>query len=475
MLNKSLLKKHAGHFQTLLVAADALLTGAVFAFLLAAPGMLDPAADVGRAQLVRLVALGLIVSLLWPASLHEFGLYESQRRRPLEEIIRRLLLAATVPAAFLVGANWAMGTPVVLAFSLYCSGAQTLVVVGLRAAIFVGLRGIRRQGGNYRSLLIVGTGPRAVRALESVEQHPEWGLRVVGFVDDSDVPVDPRIPSGQIHKFINFPNLVREVVIDEVIVACPRSMLDQILPVVGVCAQVGVPVTLLSDLFGDVLPPPRVTHFNSLTALSFAPVHHSRSKLLIKRAMDVVGAACALALVSPVIGVAALFIRRTSPGPVIYRQIRCGRNGRPFEMLKLRTMIPDADKHREALEEQNEMDGPVFKITDDPRVTPVGRVLRRWSIDELPQLWNVLKGDMSLVGPRPPIPDEVNQYATAERRRLSMRPGITCLWQVNGRNAIGFADWVKLDVDYIDNWSLGLDIGILAKTVPAVLKKTGAS
>jgi len=144
-------------------------------------------------------------------------------------------------------------------------------------------------------------------------------------------------------------------------------------------------------------------------------------------------------------------------------------------MLKLRTMIPDADKHREALEAQNEMDGPVFKMTDDPRVTPVGRVLRRWSIDELPQLWNVLKGDMSLVGPRPPIPDEVNQYATAERRRLSMRPGITCLWQVNGRNAIGFADWVKLDLEYIDNWSLVLDLKILVKTLPAVLKRTGAS
>jgi len=144
-------------------------------------------------------------------------------------------------------------------------------------------------------------------------------------------------------------------------------------------------------------------------------------------------------------------------------------------MLKLRTMSVDAEQRKEELAALNEMDGPVFKMQDDPRVTPVGRVLRRWSIDELPQLWNVLKGDMSLVGPRPPIPDEVRQYATSERRRLSMRPGITCLWQVNGRNAIGFADWVKLDVEYIDNWSLSLDLEILAKTVPAVLNKTGAS
>jgi exopolysaccharide biosynthesis polyprenyl glycosylphosphotransferase len=475
MLNKSLLKKHAGHFQTLLVAADALLTAAVFAVLLVAPGTIEPTADLGTGQIVRLAAVGILVSLLWPVSLHEFELYESQRRRPLGEIIRRLMLAATVPAVFLVGANWAIGAPVALSFSLYCSGGQALVVVCLRLVIFLGLRGIRRQGHNYRNLLIVGSGARAVRALESIEQHPEWGLRVVGFVDDSDVPVDPRIPFEQIHKFINFPNLVRDVVIDEVIVACPRSMLDQILPVVGVCAQVGVPITLLSDLFGDVLPPPRVTRFNSLTALSFAPVYHSRSKLAIKRLMDVIGAGCALALVAPVIGLAALIIRRTSPGPAIFRNIRCGRNGRPFEMLKLRTMSVDAEQRKEQLAALNEMDGPVFKMQDDPRVTPVGRVLRRWSIDELPQLWNVLKGDMSLVGPRPPIPDEVHQYETSERRRLSMRPGITCLWQVNGRNAIGFADWVKLDVEYIDNWSLGLDLEILAKTVPAVLKKTGAS
>ena len=458
-----------------MVGADALLTAAVYAVLLVTPGMLKPAADAGDVEIAQLLALGFFASLLWLATLHEFGFYESQRRRPLREILGRLILAAAIPAGLLVGAVWVMRPPVAVFFPLYCAVGQTLTIVGLRLVIFLGLRGIRRQGGNSRNLLIVGSGPRAVRALESVEHHPEWGMRVVGFIDDSDVPVDPRIPTKQIHKFINFPDLVRHQVIDEVIVACPRSMLEQILPVVGVCAQVGVPITLLSDLFGDVLPPPRVTRFNSLTALSFEPVHHSRSKLAIKRLIDVVGAACLLALFAPVIGVAALIIRRTSPGSPIYRHTRCGRNGRPFEMLKLRTMSVDAEDLKEDLAALNEMDGPVFKIYDDPRVTPVGRVLRRWSIDELPQLWNVFRGDMSLVGPRPPIPDEVDQYATSERRRLSMRPGITCLWQVNGRNAIGFADWVKLDVEYIDNWSLILDLEILAKTLPAVIKKTGAS
>ncbi len=186
-----------------------------------------------------------------------------------------------------------------------------------------------------------------------------------------------------------------------------------------------------------------------------------------------VGASVLLVATAPLIGVAMLLIRTTSPGGSLYRQPRCGLNGRRFEFLKLRTMYVNADEMRGELLHLNEMDGPVFKIGDDPRITSVGRVLRRWSIDELPQFWNVLRGDMSLVGPRPPLPDEVEQYATFERRRLSMRPGITCLWQVTGRNQIGFADWVKLDVQYIDSWSLSLDLEIMLRTIPVVLRGTG--
>jgi lipopolysaccharide/colanic/teichoic acid biosynthesis glycosyltransferase len=168
-----------------------------------------------------------------------------------------------------------------------------------------------------------------------------------------------------------------------------------------------------------------------------------------------------------------MLIRLTSSGPVLFRQERCGLYGRRFEFLKLRSMQVDADERKPELLEHNEMDGPVFKMKRDPRITPAGQILRKWSIDELPQLWNVLRGDMSLVGPRPPLPDEVDRYSIFERRRLSMRPGITCLWQVGGRNEIGFDEWVKLDLEYIDSWSLLLDAEILLKTVPAVLRGTG--
>jgi lipopolysaccharide/colanic/teichoic acid biosynthesis glycosyltransferase len=171
----------------------------------------------------------------------------------------------------------------------------------------------------------------------------------------------------------------------------------------------------------------------------------------------------------------AAVIRRDSAGPILFRQERAGLYGRRFEMLKFRTMRPDAEACQAELLHLNEMDGPVFKIREDPRVTRMGRALRRWSLDELPQLWNVFVGDMSLVGPRPPVPDEVAHYGDSERRRISMRPGITCLWQVNGRNGIGFEEWVKLDLEYIDSWSLSNDFKIMLKTIPAVFRGTGAS
>jgi len=336
-----------------------------------------------------------------------------------------------------------------------------------------GIRFMRRRGHNFRNVLIVGTGTRARHVLYQLQRHPEWGLRVIGFMDEQDTPHDVRIPATRVHKFVDLNDVIREQVVDEVVIACPRSMLGSIGPVVAVCASAGIPMTLLSDLYGDYLPPPRVTHFGSLAALSFAPVHHSRSKLLVKRLIDVVGAGLLLTLSAPAIGLAAVLIKLDSRGPVFFRQIRCGKHGRPFQIVKLRTMRTDAEELKASLMELNEMDGPVFKIRADPRITRVGGYLRRWSIDELPQFWNVLVGDMSLVGPRPPVPIEVEEYETFDRRRLSMRPGISCLWQVGGRNKIGFADWVKLDLEYIDTWSLTSDLRILVKTVPAILRGTG--
>jgi exopolysaccharide biosynthesis polyprenyl glycosylphosphotransferase len=196
--------------------------------------------------------------------------------------------------------------------------------------------------------------------------------------------------------------------------------------------------------------------------------------LLLKRAIDLVASVAAIAVLAPVFLIAGILVKTTSRGPIFFRQTRVGLNGRKFTLFKFRSMYEDAEGQRAALQDRNEMSGPVFKIKDDPRITPVGKWMRRFSIDELPQFWNVLAGHMSLVGPRPPIPDEVKKYERWQRRRLSMKPGITCLWQVSGRNGVDFEDWMRLDLAYIDTWSLRLDVQILLRTVPVVIIARGA-
>jgi exopolysaccharide biosynthesis polyprenyl glycosylphosphotransferase len=362
-----------------------------------------------------------------------------------------------------------------VAFPFLFGATQFACLATLRLSIHGVLRWLRRGGRNFRNILVVGSGPRAAEVRRKMVQNPTWALRIIGFIDDHTYAGDDGEPIGEVHKFADLPELFRNHVIDEVIVALPRSMLSSLAPVVEACALVGVPLTIPMDLFEDFMPPPRVTRFGSSAALSYAPVHHSSFKLAVKRTIDVIGSSIALILATPFLLVSMAAIRLTSKGSVIFRQRRCGLHGREFWMYKLRTMGTDAEERKQALQHLNESDGPVFKIRNDPRVTRVGRVLRSWSLDELPQLWNVLMGDMSLVGPRPPVPSEVQRYRTSERRRLSMRPGITCFWQVQGRNEIGFADWVKLDVEYIETWSLSTDFWIMTKTLPAVLSRTGAS
>jgi exopolysaccharide biosynthesis polyprenyl glycosylphosphotransferase len=423
----------------------------------------------------RFLVLLAVASLAWPIAVYHLDLYASQRRRSLLEVTLRLLGVATVCGVSLATANFLTGLPVSTRTLVLFSISQFAVLTLVRVIGFETLRILRRRGRNYRNILVIGSGPRAGRVQEVIRARPEWGLRIVGFVDAEGAPVDPSIRREAMHKLTDVPDLLRNAAIDEVIVACPRSMLDWIGPVVETCATAGVPLTLVADLFGDSLPPPRVTYLGSLVALSFARVHHSPVKLRIKRVGDVALASVGLVLAAPILALAALAIRANSPGPVLFRQERCGLNGRRFVMLKLRSMQQGAEAELEGLLAANEMDGPVFKLREDPRVTRVGQLLRRFSLDELPQLWNVLVGDMSIVGPRPPIPPEVRKYATFDIRRLSMRPGLTCLWQVSGRNRIGFAEWVKLDLQYIDNWSLSLDGLILLRTIPAVLSGRGAS
>jgi len=467
----SLLRSHARQLHTLALSMDLLLSVAIFV-IFASEYVSGP---LTRETALRLGGLALVSCFSWPLMLDQFHLYGSQRRHELHEIAGKLALSAGAVTLLMVGVWWLLAPPVPLSLPVQCVVAQLATLGTLRLLVWGGLRVVRKRGRNFRNVLIFGTGGRAAQTGLEIDRHAGWGLRVLGYVDDRDTPVDPRIRTDQVHKLWELEDLLREHVIDEALLACPRSMIATMAPAVAVLSEAGVPVTLLSDLFGDLVPPPRMTRFGAMPALSFAPVHHGRLELALKRVADVLGASVLLVGATPLIGLAALVIRLTSPGPVIFRQVRSGLHGHTFEMLKLRTMFVDAEARKADLLELNEMDGPVFKIANDPRITPVGRFLRRFSIDELPQLWNVLRGDMSLVGPRPPLPSEVSQYRNRDRRRLSMRPGLTCLWQVGGRNEVGFEDWVRLDLEYIDRWSLRTDLRILARTPSAVFRAKGAS
>lgn len=467
-----MLRSHAERLHSLILAVDHLVSGAVCVAVLSLPGMTLP---VGGGLPFRALAVALIATFIWPFLFEQLGLYGSQRRAGLADVSRRLLLAGALAVAVIAVSSYALAAPLAPAFAVVCTGAQLVALGLLRMAILFGLRLARRQGRNYRNVLIIGSGPRARSAAALIEQNPDWGLRVLGFADETGYAVDPALAEAEIYKLSDVQMLFREEVVDEVVVACPRAMLPAIEPVAAACASVGVPMTLFSDLFGDYLPPPRSSRFGGMPALSFAMVQHHPVKLAVKRCLDVVGSMAMLIATAPLLAIAAVAIKASSPGPVFFRQVRCGLYGRRFQMIKLRTMYVDAEQRQQALLHLNEASGPVFKIRNDPRITPVGRWLRRSSIDELPQLWNVLVGHMSLVGPRPPIPTEVALYEIGDRRRLSMRPGLTCLWQVQGRSRIGFEEWVRLDLEYIDRWSLLRDLRILVQTLPAVLRGDGAS
>jgi exopolysaccharide biosynthesis polyprenyl glycosylphosphotransferase len=469
-----MLREYGGQIVRVWLTLDVVLSAVVFVALLAHPS-LRQTPTLSDLPLASMAALGLVACLGWPMLLSRAGVYQWNRRQAVGGLIARLAATTAIGALLLSTVAFAVAAPVAPVFPLVLAGAMFLVQTSIRVPVFFVLRSMRRRGKNFRNVLIIGAGPRAREAKETIERHPEWGFRIIGFVDDGEGNFIPSVPDDLIHKMVDLPTLLRDETIDEALVACPRRMLDSLNGVVHECSLIGVPVTLLTDLFGQELPPPRAGNFDRRGTLSFAPVHHDEFAIAMKRGIDIAGASVGIVLSLPFLGAAALAIKLTSPGPILFRQLRCGLNGRRFMMPKLRTMCVDAESLQGEFAHLNEMDGPVFKIKDDPRVTPVGHFLRKWSIDELPQFWTVLVGDMSLVGPRPPIPSEVMQYQGSERRRLSMRPGLTCIWQTTGRNDVQFDEWMRLDLEYIDEWSLSRDLRIILRTVPQVLFARGSS
>jgi exopolysaccharide biosynthesis polyprenyl glycosylphosphotransferase len=335
----------------------------------------------------------------------------------------------------------------------------------------------RRQGvssSEMRNVLVIGTGPESIEVRTKLAVHPEHAMRVVGHLTGpapAAMTVDPGEVLGDLH---DLKRIVEERVVDDVVFAIPVAESLACEREIGWCEEVGVTVHLRVDLVRTLFARLSPTDLDGTPMLTISATPRQPVALLMKRSLDLLGAAVAMVVLSPVFGATAALVKLTSRGPVYFRQTRVGLNGRTFTLFKFRSMYRDAEARKAELADRNERSGPVFKIKHDPRITPVGKWIRRFSIDELPQLWNVLRGDMSLVGPRPPIPEEVRKYERWQRRRLSMKPGITCLWQVSGRNGIDFEDWMRLDLAYIDTWSLRLDALILLRTVPVVLTARGA-
>jgi exopolysaccharide biosynthesis polyprenyl glycosylphosphotransferase len=427
------------------------------------------------------VLLLAAMGVLWHYTLKLFGIYDSKRLVPRRREVADLLGASAVAALAIQLCGWAFSLSVVSGvfvpvFFLCSAGA----LIASRLLLRAGLHELRTRGVNLRHVLVVGTNRRAIAFARELQAKPELGYVVGSFVDEfgwrgaDDLRDAGFPPAVDLSRFVE---LLRRGPVDEVMVFLPfRSCYHLIRQVVEQCEEQGVPVTFPSPAFDTK---------NARSVAALAPTGPVVTLLtgamvgwpvVVKRVFDVVVSATLLVVLAPVFAAVAMAVKLSSPGPVIFAQERLGLNKRRFRMLKFRTMVTNAEQRLAELEHLNEVSGPVFKIRKDPRITPVGAFLRRTSLDELPQLVNVLMGDISLVGPRPlPLRDYEGFEQDWHRRRFSVPPGITCLWQVSGRSDVSFDQWMQLDVQYIDNWSLWLDLKILLKTIPAVVKGSGAA
>jgi exopolysaccharide biosynthesis polyprenyl glycosylphosphotransferase len=434
------------------------------------------------------LVLGIALPV-YNASLSILGAYRSMRLHVWYTLLRTTIFSAAVVflsmGAFLFLLKIDLSRSFVAIFCVVSAVALFLE----RFIVLMILRFFRVRGKNFRNILVVGTGVQARKLFFEIQSQPELGIRVKGFVDvrgasnerGEMVPEDESsiydLPSRVIATAETFESALKRFAIDEVIFTDVISSFPVVHSLSEVAVDEGVRVTFAADLFSVGIFTSEVGSFGSIPVIHFhaAPGGDDNVPLFIKRILDFIFSSLLLLVLLPALLFVAILIKLDSRGPIFFTQRRVGLNGRIFTLLKFRSMVINAEELLEKLRDQNEMQGPVFKIANDPRITRVGKFLRKYSLDELPQLWNVLKGDMSLVGPRPPLPEEVSHYKRKQRKRLSMRPGLTCIWQVSGRNEIpDFEEWARLDLEYINTWSLKQDFVLLLKTIPAVMLGTGA-
>ncbi len=475
--------RHKLFIQTFRLFDISMFMVVIFGLLVVHSDGVDPnrISEVFRAayQPVDALAVTLLIGG-WVLILNATVRYDSNRFVDLWPQIVGVAKATTAAAAvlFVVGVVFRVGRFnqwVVLWFWLFTS----CLAIGVRIMIFGLLRQLRRSGKNYRYLVLLAHHEELAKMAAQIDGRPELGYKIVGLISTESASDNAPAPESP-HPFFGtldcLPQVLKNGVVDEVLLGLSgKHQFAAAFDAILLGQQLGVVVRIIPNKEAiEVITRAHLEVFEGRNVVTFfreIQLWH----LLAKRAMDLVISAVLLLVFSPVLLIVGILVRATSPGPALFVQERVGINKRLFRMYKFRSMYLDADSKIAELAHLNEMQGPVFKMRNDPRITPLGRFLRQSSIDELPQLWNVLKGEMSLVGPRPPMPREVEKYVWLEHRRLSIKPGITCLWQISGRSNLTFDQWMELDRKYIDTWTIWLDISILFRTIPAVLFRKGAA
>jgi exopolysaccharide biosynthesis polyprenyl glycosylphosphotransferase len=408
--------------------------------------------------------------------LRGFGLYRSYRLSPSSREWRDLATAVLVASVPL----WAFGDLFEFEYAtptfLGTFAGMTLIMLGVeRRAFRFFARSMRRHGRNLRNVVVVGHGDAALDMASRLARRGDLGYRIVEVLDVEAKEFGAESGAGVSPVLARISELVEHQPIDEVFISLPLDAAQPLIrAIVSLCEEQGITIRMITSIVDLFLARAQIDEIDGRPVITIFTGPPDSIMLLAKRALDVTVSLLALVVLAPLLVAIALAIKLDSRGPVFFVQERVGLNGRRFRFFKFRTMVADAEQMQAALEPLNEAEGPVFKIRNDPRVTRVGGLIRRVSLDELPQFLNVLGGDMSLVGPRPlPVRDVERFDVRSHKRRFSVKPGITCLWQVNGREP-RFDDWIKTDMEYIDNWSLSLDVKILLKTIPAVLSGRGA-
>jgi exopolysaccharide biosynthesis polyprenyl glycosylphosphotransferase len=428
---------------------------------------LQPFGNTPQTSFEKLVWIYPVLIFLSPLVLEGQGFYSrsilSSRRVKYWQLLKScaLMVLGLILALYF---SKALVSSIARWIPLWFGGISFCLVVIREELAAVVAQSKMTKGQHKRHFVLIGTNEETVRMRKEIKERPEENIEIIAELNLNEMTIDQLV------------QVLHEYSVNGVILSAKHAYFEQIEQAIRACELEGVETWLIADFFKTQISRTTFDDFYGQPVMVFRTTPETGWQSSLKRPFDFVGAAVVLILLSPVFFVVAVLVKFSSPGPVFFRQQRSGLNGRPFTIYKFRTMTADAEARKKDLAALNEMRGPVFKVTNDPRITPIGKFLRKYSVDEFPQFFNVLRGEMSLVGPRPLPVDEVKRFDDfSHRRRLSVKPGITCLWQVSGRNnVIDFNDWVRLDLEYIDNWSLWLDLKIIWRTVPVVLWGVGA-